>query len=140
MRPDHLPNTTIKPLLVKVSEISFLALKSLIYNDSGNFPGGPMAKNPPSNTGDAGLIPGWGIKIPHAAGQVSPHATTTDPVCHKLQSPHVLEPECHNQREKTLTPHLERRLHAARKIPCATTKTRHNQKKKKTLQGRGYYH
>ena len=27
---------------------------------SGNFPGGPVVKNPPSNAGDAGSIPSWG--------------------------------------------------------------------------------
>ena len=30
-----------------------------------------MVKNPPSNAGDSGLIPGRGIKIPHASGQLS---------------------------------------------------------------------
>ena len=44
-----------------------------------DFPGCPVVKNPPSNAGDAGLIPGRGTKIPHAAGQLSPHATTTEP-------------------------------------------------------------
>ena len=29
-----------------------------------------MVKNPPSNVGDVGLIPGGGTKIPHAAGQL----------------------------------------------------------------------
>ena len=33
----------------------------------GDFPGGPMVKNLPSNAGDMGWIPGWGTKIPHAA-------------------------------------------------------------------------
>ena len=42
------------------------------------FPGGPVVENPPSNAGDAGSIPGWGTKIPHAAGQLSPCATTTE--------------------------------------------------------------
>ena len=28
------------------------------------FPGGPVVKNPPSSAGDAGFIPGWGIKVP----------------------------------------------------------------------------
>ena len=32
--------------------------------------------------GDLGLIPGWGTKIPHVAEQLSPHATTTNPMCH----------------------------------------------------------
>ena len=27
---------------------------------------GPVVKNLPCNTGDSGLIPGWGMKIPHA--------------------------------------------------------------------------
>ena len=30
-----------------------------------------MVKNPPSNAGDVGLIPGWGTKIPHAMGKLS---------------------------------------------------------------------
>ena len=35
-----------------------------------------MIKNPPSNAGDVGSIPGQGTKISHAAGQLSFHATT----------------------------------------------------------------
>ena len=34
-----------------------------------------MVKNLSSNTGDGGLIPGWGTKIPYAGEQLSPHAT-----------------------------------------------------------------
>ena len=30
-----------------------------------DFPGGPMGKNPASNAGDAGSIPGWETKIPY---------------------------------------------------------------------------
>ena len=33
-----------------------------------DFPGGLAVKNPPYNAGDAGLNPGQGTKIPHAAG------------------------------------------------------------------------
>ena len=47
-----------------------------IYNR--NFPGGPTVKNPPYNAGDGGSIPGQVTKIPHAAGQLSLPATTTD--------------------------------------------------------------
>ena len=32
----------------------------------GDFPGGPVVKNLPSNAGDAGSIPGQETKIPHA--------------------------------------------------------------------------
>ena len=49
----------------------------------GDFPGGPVVKNPLSNAGDAGSIPGRGTKIPHAAEQVSACA---------------LEPSHHNER------------------------------------------
>ena len=38
-----------------------------------------MVKNPPSNAEDAGSIPGRGTKIPHAVGQLSLRATTTEP-------------------------------------------------------------
>ena len=37
-----------------------------------------MVKNPPYNAGDEASIPGQGTKIPHAAGQLSPCATTTE--------------------------------------------------------------
>ena len=44
----------------------------VLIKDSRDFPGGPVVKNLPSNAGDAGLIPGQGTKIPHAAGQLKP--------------------------------------------------------------------
>ena len=47
-----------------------------IKNVGGDFPGGPVVKNPPYNAGDTGSIPGQRTKIPHAAGQLSPCATT----------------------------------------------------------------
>ena len=48
-------------------------------NSNGwDFPGGPVVKNPPSNAGDLRSIRGQGTKIPHAAGQLSPRATTTE--------------------------------------------------------------
>ena len=45
-------------------------------------PGGPVVKNPPCNAGDMGSIAGWEPKIPYAVKQLSPRATTTDPVRH----------------------------------------------------------
>ena len=44
---------------------------------------------------DAGSIPGWGNKIPHAAGQLNLRATTTKLTCLNW-SPHALEAACHN--------------------------------------------
>ena len=43
----------------------------------GDFPGGPVVKNPPYNAGDTGSNPGQETKTPHATGQLSPHATNT---------------------------------------------------------------
>ena len=37
----------------------------------GDFPGGPVVKNLPSNAGDLDSIPNQGTKIPYAAGQLS---------------------------------------------------------------------
>ena len=50
---------------------------SIVVRD---FPGGPGAKNLPSNAGDVGLIPGQGTKIPHAVVQVCLSVATRD-VC-----------------------------------------------------------
>ena len=44
-----------------------------------DFPGGPVVKNLPCNSGDMGLISGWGTKIPHAMGKLSPGATAAEP-------------------------------------------------------------
>ena len=56
-----------------------------------NFPGGPVVRNLPSNAKDTGLTPGQGPKVPDAAGQLSPHATTTE----TLSTP---EPVSHSER------------------------------------------
>ena len=58
-----------------------MAYYSIIKRNERDFPGGPVVKNMPYNAGDAGLIPGQGTKIPHAAGQLSPSATTTELAC-----------------------------------------------------------
>ena len=55
-------------------------------NTFRDFPGGPVIKNPPCNTGDVGSIPGQGTRIPRAAGQLSLQvpsleATTRESVC-----------------------------------------------------------
>ena len=47
-----------------------------LRNSTRVFPGGPVVKNTPSNAGGVGSIPGQGIKISHAAEQLSFHATT----------------------------------------------------------------
>ena len=60
----------------------------IVETNMGDFPGGPVVKNPPSNAGDAGSIPGWGTEIPHTTGQLSPRATTTEPAHSGTHEPH----------------------------------------------------
>ena len=52
-------------------------IKDCLRSPFRDFPGGLVVKNLPSNAGDAGSIPGWGARIPHASEQLSPPATTT---------------------------------------------------------------
>ena len=79
-----------------------------------------MVKNPPSNAGDAGLIPGRGTKIPHASGQLSPRATATELIGPTRER----KPAHHNYREAH-APELERNLsrpHAVTKDPTCLNK------------------
>ena len=46
--------------------------------DDEDFPGGAVVKNPPANAGDTVLS--LVRKIPHATEQLSPCATTTEPL------------------------------------------------------------
>ena len=50
--------------------------------DSRDFPGGPAVKNLLCNAGYTGLVPSRGTKTPHAREQLSPRATTTEPIYH----------------------------------------------------------
>ena len=65
-----------------------------------------MVKNPPSNAGDSGSIPGLGTKIPHATRQLSLHTATTEPVSSRASASQ-----------------LERNPSTATKIPNVATKT-----------------
>ena len=64
------------------------------------FPGGPVVESLPYNAVDMGLIPGWGTKIPHAGGQLSPCAAS-EPVGLNYRA-HALWGPCTITREKTL--------------------------------------
>ena len=67
-----------------------------------DLPGGPVVKkkkkNLPSSAGNAGLIPGQGTKSPHAAEQLSPCATTTEPMDCSYWAPRAPDPMPCNQR------------------------------------------
>ena len=48
-----------------------------------------MIKTLPSSAGDAGLILSWGTKIPHAVGQLNPHAAARESPDTTAKSPHT---------------------------------------------------
>ena len=75
-----------------------LAQESLPINPYWDFPGGPGVKNLLSNARDMGLIPGWGNKIPHATGQLSPRAATREKPSRRKEEPACLkeDPVCHS--------------------------------------------
>ena len=79
-RSQHLPACSV------LSHLGLSRLHVSGSNDPENcqtrhryFPGGPVVKNLPCNTGDAGSIPGRGSKIPHAMRQLSLRAITREP-------------------------------------------------------------
>ena len=56
-----------------------------------DFPGGALVKNPPANAGGHGFEP-WSGKIPHAAEQLSPRATTTEAHVPRARAPQQEKP------------------------------------------------
>ena len=66
-----------------------------------------MVKNLPSNAGNMGSIPGWGIRISHATGWLSLHAATTEPSCSKAHAPQQEKPM--SQSENPVQPGREKR-------------------------------
>jgi len=52
-----------------------------------DFSGGPVVKNLPSDARDTGSIPGQRTKIPHALGQLSPCAATTETMLQQRFNP-----------------------------------------------------
>ena len=110
--------------VVKILIFFFFFLKK-----RGDFPGGPVVKNPPSNAGDVGSIPGWGTKIPHATGQLSPHVPQLQLArLNERALPQTTEPTCSG----APAPQLEREnLHATtgeKPACCKEEPTHHNEK------------
>ena len=75
--------------LQSLTLLPYPILQESLYWD---FPGGPVVENLPSNAVDTGLIPGQGTKIPHAAGQLSLCATTTEPMRSGARMPQLESP------------------------------------------------
>ena len=64
-------------------------------NDSfmGDFPGGTVVKSPPASVGDTGSSPPRGSgKIPHAAEQLRPQATTAEAHAPRARVPQQEKP------------------------------------------------
>ena len=82
---------------------------TVLYKDTKpGLPCGPVVKHLPASAEDMGSIPALGTKIPHAVGQLSPCATTTEafaPRATAMRSPH--------------SPQLEKNL-------CTPKKTKHS--------------
>ena len=94
-----------------------------------NFPGGPVVKNLPANTGDLGFD-SLSRKIPHALGQLSPCVATTEaqaPIACALQQEKPPQWEVHASNKEWPS------LATTRKSPQAATKTQHNQNKRRTV-------
>ena len=73
---------------LKIQKISNLSIL-LKNNETEDFTGGQVVRNPPSNTGDTDSIPVWGIKIPQAAGQLNPCTTTRESIHGNEQRPEI---------------------------------------------------
>ena len=74
------------------------SLQDMVNCYNGDFPGGSVVENPPSNAGDKGSVPGWGTKISQAMEQLSLSTTTTNPMhlserpCRLQQRSYLLQP------------------------------------------------
>ena len=88
---DRFPPPQEKQLSMKIAELQQKVQHCLWKRQPGT---SLVVQNPPSNAGDTGSIPGWGTKIPHAAGQLRPQATTREPAHHNYWA-HVPQLEKH---------------------------------------------
>ena len=84
-----------------------------------------MVENLPANAGDMGSSPAWSGRIPHAAEQLGPCATITEPV--------RLEPVLHNKRghDSERPAHRDEEwppLATTRESPRTEMKTQHSHK------------
>ena len=109
----------------------FLFLNILILD----FPGGAVDKNPPANSGDMGSIPGLGRF--HMPQQLSPCATTTEPVHHKYWSLYALGPANHTwlaPAPQLLKPMCLEPVHYNERNHCNEQPSHHNQRAGPALQ------
>ena len=62
-----------------------IRIRMAIIKSTGEFSGGPVVENPPSNAGDTNLIPGQESKISHSTGQLSLRETTREECAPQLE-------------------------------------------------------
>ena len=79
------------------------------------FLGGPVVKNPPSNAGDSGSIPGQGTRIPHAGGNCAHMPQLKKPVClnswaHVLWSLCSITREAHTPQQRPRTAKKKKKI------------------------------
>ena len=102
----------------------YLNFWSFLKTNGGGFPGGAVVENLPANARGHGFEP-WSGKIPHAAEQLGPWATTTELA--------RLEPVLRNKRDRDSERPAHRDeewppLAATRESPRRETKSQHSQK------------
>ena len=82
-----------------------------------------MVKNPSSNVGDVGLIPGWGTRILHAVGQLSPLALeqgSPTPGLWTATSPWAIRKQAAHQEMSSGQVSKASLLHVSLRIACIT--------------------
>ena len=82
--------------IFKLNAQRFEAGKKKKFRD---FPRGPVVKDPPSDAGDTGLIPGGGTEMPRARSNEVAVVTTTREPTHCSKDPTCCKENlaCHNQ-------------------------------------------
>ena len=92
----------------------------LSKNTNQEFPGGGVDRNLPADTGNRGFTPGWEDSI--AMEQLSPCATTTEPICPGAcalqQGSHCNSKPAHHNEAQTLLSTAREDPHTAVKIQC----------------------
>ena len=92
----------------------------LLSKNTNKFPGGTVDRNLPADTGNRGFTPGREDSI--AMEQVSPCATTTEPICPGAcalqQGSHCNSKPAHHNEAQTLLSTAREGPHIAVKIQC----------------------
>ena len=94
-------------------------------HNSLGFPGGAVVESLPANAGDTGSSPGLGGSHPHAAEQLGPWATTTEPA--RLE-PVLCNKRGHNSKRPAHRDEEWPPLATTRESPRTETKTQHSHK------------